>query len=69
VRAGKSSLAPWYITGMVSKCGIGGVLKACSIRRPWFRKAEPSSHCGLRGSGAAQAAGSGVRQLTAVSAS
>src|SRR3990167_8018725 len=54
----KSSLAPWYITGTLSNSGMGGVLKACSIRRPWFRKAEPSSHCGQRGRGAAQAAGS-----------
>ena len=32
------------------------MLKARSISRPWFRKAEASSHCGPRGSGAAQAA-------------
>jgi hypothetical protein len=54
----KSSLAPWYITGTLSNFGMGGEPKACSISRPWFRKAEPSSHCGLRGRGAAQAAGS-----------
>ncbi|MDT4853289.1 hypothetical protein FQZ97_875500 [compost metagenome] len=54
----KSSLAPWYITGTLSNSGIGGELKACSIRRPWFRKAEASSHWGQRGKGAVQAAGS-----------
>ena len=41
----KSSDAPWYITGMVSTSGIGAVLKAVRISRPWFRKAE-ASHTG-----------------------
>lgn len=47
----KSSAAPWYMSGMVSKSATGGTLKARSMRWPWFRNAEPSSHCQVRGSG------------------